>query len=141
AYQAGAKGIRANSKADILAIKKEVDLPVLGIVKRNYDNSDVFITATSREVDELSDSGCEVIAMDATANPRPQETLEELVNYLRKNATQLEWIADISTAEEAKRAEKISFDYNGTTLHGNIKYTIDKISYDTDFSFLRNVIN
>ena len=51
ALQGGAKGIRANSKADIIAIKKEVGLPVVGIVKRDYDDSSVFITATYREID------------------------------------------------------------------------------------------
>lgn len=66
AYQGGAVGIRANTKEDILAIKREVNLPVIGIVKRDYANSDVFITATSKEVDELIASGCDVIALDAT---------------------------------------------------------------------------
>src|SRR5699024_6623586 len=63
AYEGGAVGIRANSKADILEIKKTVDLPIIGIVKRDYDNSNVFITATKTEVQELLESGCEVIAL------------------------------------------------------------------------------
>ncbi|MCP6606442.1 N-acetylmannosamine-6-phosphate 2-epimerase, partial [Klebsiella pneumoniae] len=65
AYQAGAVGIRANSKEDIIAIKEEVPLPVIGIVKRDYPGSKVYITATSKEVDELIESKCEVIALDA----------------------------------------------------------------------------
>ena len=36
AKQGGAFGIRANTKEDISEIKKTVDLPVIGIVKRNY---------------------------------------------------------------------------------------------------------
>ncbi|MGE7104806.1 N-acetylmannosamine-6-phosphate 2-epimerase, partial [Staphylococcus aureus] len=79
AYEGGAVGIRANTKEDILAIKETVDLPVIGIVKRDYDHSDVFITATSKEVDELIESQCEVIALDATLQQRPKETLDELV--------------------------------------------------------------
>ena len=72
ASQAGAKGIRANTKEDIIAIKEEIDLPVIGIVKRDYEGSKVFITATSKEVDELIESGCEVIALDATKQERPK---------------------------------------------------------------------
>ena len=44
AYQGGAVGIRANTKEDILAIREEVSLPVIGIVKRDYEGSNVFIT-------------------------------------------------------------------------------------------------
>ena len=49
AYQGGAVGIRANTKEDILAIREEVSLPVIGIVKRDYEGSNVFITATSKD--------------------------------------------------------------------------------------------
>lgn len=102
AYEGGAVGIRANTKEDILAIKETVDLPVIGIVKRDYDHSDVFITATSKEVDELIESQCEVIALDATLQQRPKETLDELVTYIRSHAPNVEIMADIATVEEAK---------------------------------------
>ncbi|WP_337018014.1 N-acetylmannosamine-6-phosphate 2-epimerase [Oceanobacillus massiliensis] len=141
AYQGGAKGIRANSKKDILEIKKEVNLPVIGIVKRNYPNSEVFITATSREVDELIESGCEVMAMDATMNRRPEESLEELVSYVREKAPNVELMADISTVEEAKIAEQLEFDYIGTTLHGYTSSTAGKKMYSNDFAFLKEVMN
>lgn len=140
AYQGGAKGIRANTKEDILAIKKEVNLPVIGIVKRDYDNSDIYITTTSKEIDELIESGCEVIAMDATLRSRPEKDLQELVNYARAKAPHVELMADISTVEEAINAEKLGFDYIGTTLHGYTPYTSGKKLYDNDFAFLKEVI-
>ncbi|KMS39093.1 N-acetylmannosamine-6-phosphate 2-epimerase, partial [Staphylococcus aureus] len=51
AYDGCVVGIPANTKADFLAFKEAVVLPVNGIVKRNYVNIDVFITVTSKEVD------------------------------------------------------------------------------------------
>ena len=42
-YQGGAVGIRANTKEDILAIREEVSLPVIGIVKRDYEGSNMLL--------------------------------------------------------------------------------------------------
>ncbi|HDA0120458.1 N-acetylmannosamine-6-phosphate 2-epimerase [Staphylococcus aureus] len=140
AYEGGAVGIRANTKEDILAIKEMVDLPVIGIVKRDYDHSDVFITATSKEVDELIESQCEVIALDATLQQRPKETLDELVSYIRTHAPNVEIMADIATVEEAKNAARLGFDYIGTTLHGYTSYTQGQLLYQNDFQFLKDVL-
>lgn len=140
AYEGGAVGIRANTKEDILAIKETVDLPVIGIVKRDYDHSDVFITATSKEVDELIESQCEVIALDATLQQRPKETLDELVSYIRTHAPNVEIMADIATVEEAKNAARLGFDYIGTTLHGYTIYTQGQLLYQNDFQFLKDVL-
>src|SRR5690625_5118018 len=53
AMKGGAKGIRANSVEDIRAIKEAVDLPIIGIIKKVYEESDVFITPTLAEIDDL----------------------------------------------------------------------------------------
>lgn len=120
----GAKGIRANYVSDILAIKNEVDVPVIGIIKAVYDNSPVYITPTLKEVKELLTTKCEVIALDATFRPRPNgEKLEDLVKYIRENAPDVEIMADCSTYEEAENADKLGFNYIGTTLRGYTEYT------------------
>lgn len=141
ADQAGAVGIRANTKEDIIEIKKTIALPVIGIVKRDYEGSDVFITATNHEVDELIESGCEVIALDATKQQRPKEKLEDIVKYIRNNAPDVEIMADISTVEEAIHADKLGFDYIGTTLRGYTSYTKNHILFENDFEFLKNVLD
>lgn len=140
AQEGGAKGIRANSYEDITAIKKEVPLPVIGIVKRDYDNSDVFITATTKEVDELLESGCEVIALDATLRKRPKESLKEIVEYIREKAPEVELMADCSTIEDCLHADELGFDYIGTTLHGYTKETEGHKLFNDDFAFLKEVI-
>ncbi|OCA87814.1 N-acetylmannosamine-6-phosphate 2-epimerase [Bacillus sp. FJAT-27225] len=141
AKQGGAVGIRANSKQDIFAIKKEIDLPVVGIVKRDYPDSEVFITATKREVAELIESGCEMIAMDATLRKRPNgETVGDLVSYVRDNHPQVQLMADISTLEEALKAEGLGFDCVSTTLHGYTKETKGSKLYENDFEFVKKIL-
>lgn len=122
AAQGGAAGIRAQSKEDILEIKKTVDLPVIGIVKRNYPDSEIYITPTRKEIEELLESGCEIIALDATLRKRPgDEKTEDLVEMIHENGRLA--MADCSTFEECKRAEEIGFDMIGTTLCGYTPYS------------------
>ena len=66
AMKGGAVGIRANSVSDIIEIKKEVPLPVIGIIKKVYEDSDVYITPTIKEVEALIQTGVEIVALDST---------------------------------------------------------------------------
>ena len=141
AKEGGAVGIRANSQADILKIKEEVDLPVVGIVKRDYEGSPIYITATYKEIDELIASNCEMIAMDATNLERPNGiTLPQLVEYVRKKAPNVELMADIATLDDAVAAGKLGFDCISTTLHGYTEHTSAHKLFDNDFQFLKDVL-
>lgn len=142
AKEGGSVGIRANSKEDILAIKKEVSLPVVGIVKRDYPDSDVFITATKKEVDELIESGCEMIAMDATLRKRPNgEQLKDIVDYVKTNHPHIQLMADISSLDDALEAERLGFDCVSSTLYGYTNETREYKLYDNDFEFIKIILN
>ncbi|PAF36181.1 N-acetylmannosamine-6-phosphate 2-epimerase [Terribacillus saccharophilus] len=142
AKQGGAKGIRANSKEDIIEIKKEVSLPIVGIVKRDYKDSAVYITPTYQEIDELLESGCEMIAMDATDRRRPEGIeLGDLVRYVREKNSSIQLMADIATLEDAIQADQLNFDCVSTTLYGYTEETKNKKLYDNDFEFLKRVID
>ncbi|WP_336214599.1 N-acetylmannosamine-6-phosphate 2-epimerase [Enterobacter sp. P82] len=141
AFQGGAAAIRANSVVDIAAIKQEVSLPVIGIIKRDYPGSAVFITATMKEVDELMSISPEIIALDATARERPGgESLETLVSHIRKRYPGIVLMADISSVAEAVTAQELGFDCVGTTLYG---YTAESAGHalpDNDCAFLKDVL-
>lgn len=121
AKEGGAVAIRAQSKDDIIEIKKVTGLPVIGLVKRNYNNSEIFITATKKEVDELIESGCEMIALDSTLRERPAESLKELYDHIHENGRLI--MADISNLEEGLYAYKLGADCISTTLSGYTKYS------------------
>ena len=124
ALEGGCVGIRANTVRDINKIYKFIDgsVPIIGIIKSDYDNSPVYITPTLKEVKRLIASKCDVIALDATIRSHPAESVEEMVSYIRKNSDK-KIMADISTIEEARLAEKMGFDYISSTLCGYTEYT------------------
>jgi N-acylglucosamine-6-phosphate 2-epimerase len=115
----GAAGIRANYVEDISEIKKTVALPVIGIIKKDYHDSLIYITPTMTEVDALVDCGCEIIAMDATNRLRPNgEKLETFFANVRKKYPSQLFMADCSTYQEGMNAAALGFDLIGTTLSG-----------------------
>lgn len=141
AAEGGAAGIRANSVVDIEAIKQQVALPVIGLIKRDYPDSEVFITPTLREVEELVAAAPEMIALDATQRPRPGgETLAQLVAGIRARWPALLLMADIASVEEALIAEQLGFDCVGTTLYGYTPQTKGHTLPESDFALLKAVL-
>ncbi len=124
AYTGGASGIRANTVADIKEIKTTVNLPIIGIIKEQYGDNNVYITPTMKEVDALMAEGVDIIAIDGTKRERPDgKTLEELMKEIRAKYPKQLFMADISCAEEAVECERLGFDIVGTTLVGYTEYT------------------
>ena len=124
ATQAGAGGIRANTISDIKEIKKNTNLPIIGIIKRNYGNCNVYITPTIKEVDELVEEGVDIIAIDSTIRQRPDNVeLECFVKNIKEKYPNQIVMGDISNVDEAVYSEKIGIDIVGTTLCGYTNYT------------------
>ncbi len=123
----GAVGIRANTVEDITEIKKTVDLPIIGIIKQDYEGYDVYITPTMKEIDALAECGVSVIALDATDSSkrsRPDgRSLDDSFGDIRKKYPDQLFMADCSNYEEAMHAAEIGFDLIGTTMHGYTEYT------------------
>lgn len=142
AKQGGAKGIRANTVEDIREIRKNVDLPIIGIIKRDYEDSEIYITPTMREIDELAEVEPEIIALDATFSKRPfGESLSDFYAKIRIKYPDQLLMADCSTMDEIIFADKLGFDYIGTTLVGYTKQSRDiKIEAD-DFAFISEALD
>ena len=86
AAQSGAVGIRANTVRDITQIKEVVELPVIGIIKREYEGTPMYITVTMREVDELVACGVDIIAVQGTGALRPDgSSAPEFIRAIRQN--------------------------------------------------------
>ncbi|MCI6430442.1 MAG: N-acetylmannosamine-6-phosphate 2-epimerase [Lachnospiraceae bacterium] len=138
AKEGGAMGIRANTKEDIKEIQANVDLPIIGIVKRNYEGSSVYITPTMKEVDELMEVGPEIIAVDATGALRPGNvTLDDFFYSIKEKYPNQLLMADCSTIDEAVHADELGFDFIGTTMVGYTDQSKNDKIEANDFEILR----
>lgn len=141
AKQGGAAGIRANTREDIREIRAQTDLPIIGIVKRDYEDSDIYITPTMKEIEELAEVKPEIIAMDATDGLRPGGlTLDTFFAQVKERYPDQLFMADCSTVEEAVHADELGFDFIGTTMVGYTKQSQgDRIEAD-DFEIIRKIL-
>lgn len=142
ALEGGACGIRANSVEDIREIMRVVELPVIGIIKRDYPDCPVRITPTMREIDELMEVGPEVIALDATCRLRPDgRTLDEFYEKIREKYPRQKLMADCATLEEMLHADALGFDFIGTTLVGYTEQSSGHRIEADDFSLIRTLLD
>jgi N-acylglucosamine-6-phosphate 2-epimerase len=132
----GAAAIRANGPADIRAIRRAVDLPVIGLYKQA--DSGVYITPTFDAAAEIAEAGADVIALDCTARPRPDgvpvgQLLERIHSELR-----LPTFADVSTLDEAQAAAVAGVAMAAPTLSGYTER--GSAQTDPDFELLAQMI-
>ena len=138
AAEGGAGGIRANTPEDVTEIKRVVDLPVIGLFKKDYPDSEVYITPTMDEISAMVDCCCEIIAMDATSRVHPAgRSLDEVFAEARKKYPDQLFMADCSTFEECVHAAEIGFDIVGTTMRSYTSYT--KGAVIPDFGLFRQL--
>lgn len=116
--QAGAVGIRAQGIANVAAIAKVVQAPIIGLVKRYLDTTPVFITPDVNDVLQLQQAGATIVAIDATERLRTNGvSLGEFMKQLRR-ATDVPILADVDTFEAGLIAQDLGCEAVATTLSG-----------------------
>lgn len=122
---AGAKMIRTSSIRDIVEIKEETGLPVIGLIKREYPGFQGRITMTMREVDECMAAGTDIVSIDCTNCARGDGlTPVEFLKTVRKKYKNIIIMADCATFDEAVAAHGAGADLVGTTMNGYTPQTI-----------------
>ena len=118
----GASAIRASEPANIHAMKQALDVPIIGIYKKDYPGFAVRITPTILEIEAIVEAGSDIVALDATNRPRPDGLdFAQLMQIIRERFD-VPVMADISTLDEGIQAASLGVDIVATTLSG---YTQD----------------
>lgn len=134
----GARVLRLQGTANIAHILSSSPAMAIGLIKRTYPDSEVYITPTEKEVRELLKLRCDVIALDATKRLRPQgASLSNLIEIIHE-ATGIA-MADCDSVESAKYAIECGADIIGTTLAG---YTKERAATPgPDLELLRELVH
>jgi N-acylglucosamine-6-phosphate 2-epimerase len=114
----GAGGVRVCGTAEIRAVRRAVDLPIIGLIKRRRPGVSVYITPTFDDALAVARAGADFVAVDATLRPRPDGAgLEDLLRRLRIDGIRV--VADVDTVDAGAVAAAAGADAIATTLAGH----------------------
>ena len=121
----GAIGVRLESPEHIGAVRERCpDALIVGLWKRSFPDSSVYITPRWEEIRAVWAAGADVIALDATARKRPSGQELELLIQQARTEFGATLMADVDSVENGLRAAALGCDWVGTTLFG---YTEDTV--------------
>jgi N-acylglucosamine-6-phosphate 2-epimerase len=129
----GANGLRIEGLDNLAATRPLTKLPIIGIVKRDLNDSEVRITPFLEDVAGLAELGADIIAYDATQRPRPVPTADIVAAI--KAAGKLA-MADAATLADGEQALAEGADILGTTLSG-YAYEIAPAGAGPDYPLIR----
>jgi len=117
AQDEGAVAVRVAGGSHVRAVRARIDIPIIGLVKREYAGFAPYITPTLAEVGEIVDAGADVVAFDATLRPRPNAATIDAIIAAIASAGRLA-MADCATAADGARAHAAGAEIIATTLCG-----------------------
>ena len=137
---AGAKMIRTSSVRDIIGIKEETGLPVIGLIKREYPGYSGRITMTMREVDECMEALSDIVSIDCTDTVRADGlTAPQFLKKVKEKYPNIIVMADCATLEEAVAAYEAGADLVGSTMNGYTAATKD-CKGDPNYELVRRMV-
>jgi N-acylglucosamine-6-phosphate 2-epimerase len=120
----GAVGVRLESPEHIGAVRRRCpEALIIGLWKCRFADSAVYITPGWQEIQAVWSAGADLIAIDATARPRPEgQQLTELVKRAQGELG-APLMADVDSVENGLIAAQLGFNWVGTTLFGYTEAT------------------
>jgi N-acylglucosamine-6-phosphate 2-epimerase len=122
----GAAGVRLESPEHIGAVRRRCpDALIVGLWKRNYADSPVYITPGWEDIKAVWAAGADVVAIDATERHRPDgQALETLILRSRQELG-APLMADVDSVAQGLKAAALGCDWVGTTLYSYTEATLN----------------
>jgi len=113
----GAVAVRMQGVENLKAVRKGLGIPLIGLIKRDYDGYRPYITPTLLEVQEAIEARADIVAFDATDLPHPGgTTVSSLVAAIHAGGKLA--MADCATLDDGLAAVSAGADIVATTLCG-----------------------
>jgi len=115
----GATGVRLESPEHIGAVRRRCpDALIIGLWKRSFPGSSVYITPSWPEIRAVWGAGADVVAIDATDRQRPGD--DDLATLVQRARSELgaPLMADVDSLASGLRAAALGCSWVGTTLFG-----------------------
>ena len=129
----GAAGLRIEGVDNLKATRPLVNIPIIGIVKRDLPDSPVRITPFLQDIEELAAAGADIIAIDGTDRVRPVD-IESAVKKIRELGCLS--MADCSNLAEGLYCQKLGADIIGSTMSG---YTGGPVQTEPDYQLVKDL--
>jgi N-acylglucosamine-6-phosphate 2-epimerase len=140
AHMGGASAIRTEGLEKVKAVLKKVQLPVIGLIKSEFEDGYVRITGSEQDAVHLLEAGCHIVATDGTFREREGKTGPDFIRYLKQKYPAMVIMADIATLDEAKACVNAGADCISTTLSGYTPDTVEKDATAPDLDLLAQLV-
>ena len=133
AVDGGAKGLRIEGADNVKAVAKATNIPIIGIIKRDLNDSPIRITPYIEDVKALAQAGASIIAFDGTERKRPVAMLTILEAIHESGCIAM---ADCADYETGLMLSKHSCTFIGSTMSG---YTdLNNIPLEPDYALVES---
>lgn len=137
----GAGGIRSEGIEKTKLIRSIICLPIIGLIKDKYPDGSVRITRTFEEVEDILETGVDIIAIDGTERVVNGLSGPEFIAACRQKHPEICILADISTLDDAAACFNCGADAVSTCLRGFTPETEELVNGKVDIGFIENLIS
>lgn len=139
AEQNGAVAIRSQGVEKTKRIIETVNLPVIGLVKSQFEDGSVCITRNEKEIELLLSINCGIIAIDGTNRKINNLSGPDFIARIKKHFNAI-IMADLSSAEEIKACIDAGADIVSSTLNGYTPATHSDKYLSPNYELVENFV-